>query len=133
MLGFASTFALAFRYNKLGYNISLSPQYLLSCYLRECEMREYLLNSQFALVTYGTVTETCLPYSSGDGKIVDDCLNVKMAKMKIYYSKNAYSTQIDYYTGDYYEVVTIILDQLINFDQVASRIEDYQNFLFKLL
>ena len=128
---FASTSALAYRYNKLGFNVSLSPQYLLSCYLNQCDEGEYIINAQFALVTYGTVTEECLPYSSGEGVIVDECPSTcknKNEDMKIYYAKNAYSTQLDYYTGDYYDVVTIILDQLINYGPVVSQIDDYEDF-----
>ena len=113
---FSSTTALAYRYHKLGIEVNLSPQYLLSCYLRDCNLGEYIINTYFALVNYGTVTEGCLPYSSGDGITIEDCPSIckNGEEMKIYYSKNAYSTQIDYYNGNYYDIVTIIIDQLIN-------------------
>ena len=61
---FSSTTALAYRYHKIGIEVNLSPQYLLSCYLKDCDLGEYIINSQFALVNYGTVTEDCFPYSS---------------------------------------------------------------------
>jgi C1A family cysteine protease len=70
---FASTTALAYRYHKLGIDVDLSPQYLISCYLKDCSAGDYIINAQFALVTHGTVTEQCFPYSSGDGIIVDEC------------------------------------------------------------
>ena len=70
---FSSTTALAYRYHKLGIDVSLSPQYILSCYLNDCKAGEYLINAQFALVEHGTVTEECFPYTSGDGEVIDDC------------------------------------------------------------
>jgi hypothetical protein len=130
LLGFASTTALSYRYHKLGIDVDLSPQYLLSCYLKDCSLGEYVINAQFALVTHGTVTEQCFPYSSGNGTIVDECPSEckNNEEFKIYYAKNAYSTQLDYYNGDYYDIVTLILDQLVNFGPVISIINDYEDF-----
>ena len=127
---FSSTTALSYRYHKIGIEVNLSPQYLISCYLKDCLLGEYIINTQFALVTYGTVTEECLPYSSNDGETIEDCPSECKNKeeLKIYYAKNAYSTQIDYYNGDYYDIVTIILDQLINYGPVIADIDVYEDF-----
>ena len=113
---FSSTTALAYRYHKLGIEVNLSPQYLLSCFLSDCGVGSYIINAHFALVNYGTVTEECLPYSSDDGETIEECPSKckNGEELKIYYSKNAYSTQIDYYGGDYYDIVIIIIDQLVN-------------------
>ena len=48
--------------------------------------------------------------------------------MKLYYSKTAYSTQIYYYGGDYYDIVTIIIDQLVNYGPVIADIDLYKDF-----
>ena len=127
---FASTSALAYRYHKLGIDVNLSPQYLLSCYFSDCQAGNFIINAQFALVTYGTVTEECFPYTSGDGEVIDECPSEckNDDEFKIYYAKNAYSTQLDYYNGDYYDIVTIIMDQLINFGPVVSDISHYKDF-----
>ena len=128
---FSSTTALAYRYHKLGIDVNLSPQYLLSCYLNDCGLGDYIINAQFALVTYGTVTEECFPYSSGDGEVIEECPSKCKNdddEFKIYYAKNAYSTQLDYYNGDYYDIVTLIIDQLINYGPVVSDIDLYQDF-----
>ena len=127
---FSSTTALAYRYHKLGIDVSLSPQYLLSCYLNDCNVGDYIINAQFALVTYGTVTEECFPYTSDDGEVIDECPSKckNDDELKLYYAKNAYSTQLDYYNGDYYDIVTIIMDQLINYGPVVSDIDCYDDF-----
>ena len=59
------------------------------------------------LVKNGTVTEGCLPYSSGEGTIVDKCpSSCKDGSQFIkYYAKNAYMTE-NYYSEDtFYEIV----------------------------
>ena len=129
-MAFSSTTALAYRYHKLGIDVSLSPQYLLSCYLNDCNVGDYIINAQFALVTYGTVTEECFPYTSDDGEVIDECPTKckNDDELKLYYAKNAYSTQLDYYNGDYYDIVTIIMDQLINYGPVVSDIDCYDDF-----
>ena len=128
---FASTTALSYRYQKLGINVDLSPQYLISCFKKNCE-GEYLINTQFYLVKNGTVTESCMPYSSG-GEVVENCItkckNVD-EKLKLYHSKNTYTTYNDYYNKtNYYDIVTIIIDQLVNFGPVVSSIEIYDDFI----
>jgi len=127
---FSSTTALAYRYHKLGIDVNLSPQYLLSCYLTDCVSGDFIINSQFALVTYGTVTEECFPYSSAEGEVIDDCPSEckNNDEFKLYYAKNAYSTQLDYYNADYYDIVTLIIDQLVNYGPVVADIDLYEDF-----
>lgn len=127
---FASTTALSYRFHKLGIEVDLSPQYLLSCYIKNCSIGDYLIDTQFYLAKNGTVTENCMPYSSKNGKTVEKCPNeCKNGEVfKKYYSKNAYSTVDDYNEENYYDIVTIIMDQLVNFGPVVSNIETYDDF-----
>ena len=127
----ASTTSLAYRYNKLGVNIDLSPQYGLSCYIRDCEAGNYLIDSQLNLVKNGTVTEGCLPFSSADGITIEDCPTSCKdgSKFKKYYSQNAYMT-LDYYSEEtFYEIITLIFDQLNNYGPVVSGIDVYYDFI----
>ena len=55
---FSLTSALAYRYNRLGYNLNLSPQDGVSCFRKSCEGIN-LLDPQLNLVKNGTVTEGC--------------------------------------------------------------------------
>ena len=127
----AATTALAYRYHKIGIEVDLSPQHALSCYIRDCDAGNYLIDSQMNLVKNGTVTEGCLPFSSADGIIVDDCPTSCKdgSEFKKYYSKNAYMTQ-DYYSKEtFYEIVTLILDQLNNYGPVVTGIDVYYDFM----
>ena len=127
---FASTTALAYRFHKKGIKVNLSPQYPASCYLRDCYAGDYLINSQFNLAKNGTVTEECLPYSSASGFINDECPTTCKdgSNLQLYYSKNSYSTIDDYDQENYYDIVTVIMDQLINYGPVASSIDCYTDF-----
>ena len=127
---FSSSTALAYRFIKQGIDVNLSPQNLISCYIRDCDEGGYLMESQFYLVKYGTVTESCMPYTSGDGKVSDDCPSrcKNGEEFKKYYAKNSYSTTIDYNKDNYYDIVTIIMDQLINYGLVVSGISCYEDF-----
>ena len=127
---FASTTALSYRFHKKGIKVNLSPQYSVSCYLRDCFTGDYLINSQFNLVKNGTVTEECLPYSSAKGTIIEEC--PKQCKdgsdFQLFYSKNSYSTVDDYDQENYYDIVTVIMDQLINYGPVVASIDCYSDF-----
>ena len=126
----ASTSALAYRYQKLGYDIDLSPQAGLSCYVRDCDAGNYLIDSQLHLVKNGTVTEECLPFSSGDGITIEECpAKCKDGSdLKKYYAQNAYMTQ-DYYSKDtLYDIILIIMDQLITNGPVVTAISVYGDF-----
>ena len=48
--------------------------------------------------------------------------------MRKYYAKNSYATTFDYDPYKYYDVVTLIMDQLVNYRPVASGIECYDDF-----
>ena len=127
---FASSTALAYRFIKQGIDVNLSPQNLISCYIRDCDEGGYLMEPQFYLVKYGTVTEACMPYNSGNGRISDDCPErcKNGEEFKKYYAKNSYSTAYDYNSENYYDIVTIIMDQLINYGPVVSGIFCYEDF-----
>ena len=60
---FALTTALSYRFHKKGISVELSPQYPLSCYIKDCSFENYLIDKQLNLVKNGTVTEECAPYS----------------------------------------------------------------------
>ena len=125
---FASTSSLAYRFQKLGIDVDLSPQYLISCYDKECDGAN-LLNTQFYLAKNGTVTESCMPYTSGNLAIeqcITKCKNKE--EMKLFYSKNTFTTGNYYDEEDYYDIVAIIVDQLINFGPVTSSIDTYKDF-----
>ena len=98
---------MAYRYYKKGIDIDLSPQYMLSCYVGDCDTGGYLMDTQFLLVNNGTVTETCMPFTSGDGLRVEKCPNeCKNGEEFIKYkSKNAYSSTFDF-PDNYYDIVT---------------------------
>jgi len=123
---FASTTALAYRYFKKGINIDLSPQYMLSCFSGDCDSGGYLVDTQFLLVKNGTVTETCMPFTSAEGTRVEECPtrcknSEEFVKHK---AKNPYSATFDF-TFNYYDVVTIMMDQLINYGPLVTHISAY--------
>ena len=126
---FASTTALAYRFHKKGIDVDLSPQHGISCYIRDCDAGDYLINSQFNLVKNGTVTEECFPYSSGDGTTIESCpTQCKNGEDIVkYYAKNAYTTSEDYSQENFYDIVKVIIDQLINVGPVESAIRVYSD------
>jgi cathepsin B len=126
---FASTTALSYRFHKKGIKVDLSPQYPISCYLRKCDTGDYLIDSQFNLVKNGTVTEECLPYSSGRGLIEECPIKCKNGSaLEKYYSTNAYSNSYTDIKEQYYDVVTVIIDQLINYGPLVAGIDCYEDF-----
>ena len=67
------------------------------------------------LVKNGTLTEGCLPFSSADGISIEECPTTCKdgSEFKRYYSQNAYLTE-DYLDEDsFYDIVALIMDQLI--------------------
>ena len=128
---FSSTTALAYRYfKKTKMDINLSPQYLLSCSGLSCEDGGFILDTQFMLVNVGTVTDECMPYTSADGVTIEECPTecptdgVNFVKYK---TKNAYSTAFDV-EKNYYDVVAVIMDQLVNKGPVVTGISAYDDF-----
>ena len=130
---FAATTALAYRYYKKGIDIDLSPQYMLSCFSGDCDSGGYLIDTQFLLVNNGTVTETCMPFTSTSGTRVEECPTQckKNEEFIKYKSKNAYSTSFDY-SDNYYDVVTIMMDQLINNGPLVTHLSAYAD-LYNLI
>ena len=125
----ASTTALSYRYHKIGIDIDLSPQYPLSCYIRDCKNDNYGIDPQLNLVKNGTVSEECFPYSS-ENEIIEECpLSCKDgSELKKYYAKNAYKTpEID--NNNYYENVEIIIDQIYNYGPVVANIKVYDEII----
>ena len=125
----ASATALSYRYHKVGIDVNLSPQYPLSCYLRDCKDNNYGIDAQLNLVKNGTVTEECFPYNSGNEKIEDCPSSCKDgSEFKKYYAKNAYQIP-ETNENNYYENVEIILDQIYNYGPVVSNIKVYEDFI----
>ena len=128
----ASTTALSYRFNKLGYNLDLSPQEPLSCYIKDCDKGANPINAIFNLIKNGTVTEKCFPYTSGDGKVVDECPTKCKdgSEYKKYYGKNGFSTFYDYSEENYYDIVQILINQLINYGPFLTSINAYKDFSY---
>ena len=127
----ASTTALSYRFKLKGIDVDLSPQDALSCYIRDCNYSNYLIDSQLNLIKNGTVTEKCLPFSSGDGTIKAECPKTKCqdgSAPKRYYSQNAYTTEGLSIKDDYNNIVTLILDQLKNRGPFVSDIMIFEDF-----
>ena len=126
----AATTSLAYRYHKIGIEVDLSPQDALSCYLRDCLTGNNLIDPELNLIKNGTVTEGCLPFSSGDGKTIESCPTSCKdgTEFKKYYAKNAYMTS-DYYSKDTFkEIVILMMDQLINDGPIVTGIRVYDDF-----
>ena len=113
-MGLCINYCPSYSYHKKGIEVDLSPQSLISCYFKDCQAGDYLINTQFSLVKNGTITERCLPYSSADGKIIEQCPSKfkNGDEFKKYYSKNDYTTQLDFDKENYYDIVAIIMDKL---------------------
>ena len=128
----ASTSALAYRYHKKGIEVDLSPQDGLSCYIRDCDAGNYVIDPQLNLIKNGTLTEGCLPFSSSDGKTIESCPTSCKdgSEYKKYYAQNAYTTS-DYYDDEtFYDIILLIIDQLINNGPVVSAIDVYEDFMY---
>ena len=126
----AATTTLAYRYHKKGIEVDLSPQDGLSCYLKDCDYGNYIIDPQLNLIKNGTLTEGCLPFSSSDGKTIEPCPESCKdgSEFKRYYAQNAYMTQ-DYYSEKTFEdIVLLIIDQLLNNGPVTSSIMVYEDF-----
>ena len=88
------------------------------------------MDPQFNLVKNGTVTEECLPYSSSNGSNTESCpLKCKNGDdLVFYHGKNSYSTEEDYTQKNFYDIVTIIIDQLITYGPIVSSFTVYDDF-----
>ena len=83
------------------------------------------------LIKNGTVTEECLPFSSGNGTIIDKCPEKckNGSELYLYYAQSAYLTEGLLSNETYYDIVTLILDQIINKGPVVSRLSLHQDFI----
>ena len=127
---FATTTALSYRLHKKNIDVDLSPQYGISCNIRSCEDGDYAIDANFNLVKNGTVTSECLPYSSGDGIHIEECpLECKDGSdFTKYHAKNAYATSFGGAKENYYDIVTLIMDELVTNGPVFSGIVAYNDF-----
>jgi hypothetical protein len=127
----SSSTALSYRFHKKGIELDLSPQYSLSCYIKNCSYENYLIDSQLNLIKNGTVSEECLPFSSKDGKSIEECpQSCKNGSELIkYYSHNPYTTENYYSEINYYDIVKLIMDELITNGPVVCQIDLYPDFI----
>ena len=126
----AATTSLAYRYHKVGVEVDLSPQDGLSCYIKDCEAGNFLIDPEMNLVKNGTLTEGCLPFSSSDGKTIEDCPTTCKdgSEFKKYYAQNAYMTE-DYYSEEtFYDIVALMMDQIVNYGPIVTGIDVYADF-----
>ena len=132
---FASTTALSYRYQFINNtDIELSPQDAISCLSQTCDNNYYTIDAQMNLIKTGVVTEKCFPYSSDEGGKPEQCHDdIRKCKddtyeFKKYKAKNMYTT-LDFYSDEYfYEMVEIIMDQLVRKGPVVSQIRVYKDF-----
>ena len=126
----SSTTALAYRFKKAyGKTVDLSPQDGISCYWKACEGNT-ILDAQLNLIRNGTLTEGCFPFVSSDGKTIPKCPTEceDGEEFVKYKAKNAFITR-DYYSKEtFYEIVVLIMDQLISFGPVVSAVTSYEDF-----
>ena len=129
---FSATTSLAYRLNKLGENVDLSPQYGLSCTIRDCITGNNYIDSQLNLVKNGTISESCFPYVSDDGNNIPQCptkCNKETDVFKKYFAKNAYAMDTVKTTKDLYNVIAIIIDELTTNGPMFTGINVYRDFM----
>ena len=128
---FASTTALSYRLFKKGIDIELSAYYLITCYDKSGYTESDNLGIEFFLVKYGTVTEECIPSRARYVQMaIKECPSecyFDDDEFKKYRAKNPYSTTLQY-KNDYYEVIAIIMEQLVSQGPVWSTIINYNDF-----
>ena len=125
---FAASSSLAYRFKKYGINISLSPQDGLSCYFKDCKIKDNEIDPLLNLVKNGSVSEECFPYTSIDENI-PECPNQCQdgTEFEKYYAQNAYVA----YNKDrklFNELVILIMDQLFTQGPVTAGINIYNDF-----
>ena len=132
---FSSSSALSYRYKYLyDIDVDLSPQDAVSCITKTCLSGYPILDTQMSLVKNGLLTEECFPYTSGEISFVEECLDDlgicknSSVEFKKYKSKNTYTTYEYLCEEKLYDVITIIIDQLITKGPVVSQISFYTDF-----
>ena len=128
---FSSTTSLSYRFYKKGINVDLSPQYPLSCYMKNCSFENYLIDAQLNLVKNGTVTEECLPYTSQDGKYLENCPQKckNGSELIKYYSYKPYSTEKYYSEDNFYDIILLIMDELVKNGPLVAQVDLYQDLI----
>ena len=127
---FSASTALAYRFKKkYGIDVSLSPQYGISCYLPDCDAGNFLVDSQINLIKNGAVTESCFPYESDDGQTIPDCPSQCKDGTEFirYYSQNAYDISNDNQEL-FNDLVILIMDQLVNQGPIVAGFDVYKDF-----
>ena len=127
----SSTTASSYRFHKKGINIDLSPQYPLSCYIKNCSYENYLIDTQLNLVKNGTVSEECLPFISKDQQLLDDCPSSckNGSSLVKYYSQKAYSVDEYYSEENYYDIMLLTMDELIENGPIVAQLDLYQDLI----
>ena len=126
---FASSTCLSYRFQKKGINVDLSPMDPLSCLNKKCEDGYNAYGTFLYSNKNGTADEKCIPYKAtkrNDYTCKTKCEDGSTKKK--YYSKNIYYIDAIYDEEHYYDYVTIIMDQLINYGPVYSAIMTYDDF-----
>ena len=128
---FSSTTSLSYRFYKKGINVDLSPQYPLSCYMKNSSFENYLIDAQLNLVKNGTVTEECLPYISKDGKYLENCPQKckNGSELIKYYSYKPYSTEKYYSEDNFYDIILLIMDELVKNGPLMAQVDLYQDLI----
>ena len=133
---FASTSALAYRYKKkYGLDLDLSPQDGVSCYLKNCDSGNYPIDAQLNLMKNGTLTEGCFPFTMESPKSeMPPCPSKceDRSEFKRYFSQNVYSTEhiiYESYEKVFYDLVALIMDQLITKGPVVTDIDVYSDLV----
>lgn len=127
----AATTSLAYRYFVEGVDVNLSPQDGLSCYIRDCDIGNYLIDPALNLVKNGTVTEGCLPFSSGDGKSMEACPTSCKdgTPFKKYYAREVFMTEDFYSEENFYDIVSIMMYQIVNHGPIVTGFQVFDDFM----
>ena len=89
------------------------------------------MESKAKQVKNGTRTEECFPYTSGDLSIPEcpeKCVYESVTYKK-FYAQNVYSTEGFLNENNFYDIVTLIMDQLIKNGPVTCAINAYSDFM----
>jgi len=124
----STTTAFAYRYHRIEKYVDFSPQYAVSCYAENCEGINRI-NAQLNLVKNGVVSESCFKYSSQEGNVAicpTKCSNNKEL-FKLYKAQKAYILE-NFSKNEYYDVVTLIIDQITKEGPVSASIPVYEDF-----
>ena len=125
----ASTTALSYRFHKKGIKVDLSPQYGVSCYFKNCSFENYLIDSQLNIIKNGTLEQDCLPFNSQDENISEKCPEKckNGSELIKYYSHKPYSTEKYNSEINFYDIIILIIDELITNGPVVAQVDLFQD------